>query len=42
MLAPLLSHHPLWVAFAKRITDGAESPLTDISDADRLLGPRQS
>ena len=36
MLAPLLSHHPLSVAFAKRITDGAEFPLTDISDADRL------
>ena len=36
MLAPLLSRHPLWSAFAERITDGAEFPLVDISDADRL------
>ena len=25
-LAPLLLRHPLWAAFAERITDGAESP----------------
>ena len=36
ILAPLLSRHPLWPAFAERITDGAEFPLFDISDADRL------
>ena len=36
ILAPLLSRHPLWTAFAERITDGAEFPLLDIPDADRL------
>ena len=35
-LAPLLSRHPLWRSFAERITDGAEFPLADIPDADRL------
>ena len=35
-LAPLLSHHPLWSAFSERITDGAEFPLLDIPDAERL------
>ena len=36
LLAPLLSCHPLWSAFANRITDGAEFPLRDIPDAERL------
>ncbi|KAI2509946.1 hypothetical protein MHU86_4511 [Fragilaria crotonensis] len=36
VLAPLLSRHPLWSAFSERITDGAEFPLRDISDAERL------
>ncbi len=37
MLAPRLSHHPLWAAFAELITeDGMEFPLTDISDAECL------
>ena len=35
-LAPLLLRHPLWAAFAERITDGAESPLVDIPNAERL------
>jgi hypothetical protein len=37
LLAPLLSHHSLWAAFAEWITDGAEFPLlVDIPDAARL------
>jgi hypothetical protein len=36
LLAPLLSCHPLWPAFSNRITDGAEFPLREIPDAERL------
>jgi hypothetical protein len=36
LLAPLLSRHLLWAAFAGRITDGAEFPLVGITDAERL------
>ena len=35
LLAPLLSHHPLWPRFRERITLGAEFPLTSIADTDR-------
>ena len=35
-LAPILSRHPFSAAFAERIVDGAEVPLTDISNADHL------
>ncbi len=36
LLAPLPSRHPLWAAFAERITDGAEFTLVDITDAECL------
>jgi hypothetical protein len=35
-LVPLLSRHPLWALFADWITDGAEFPLVNIPDAERL------
>ena len=36
LLAPLLSAHPLWPHFNDQILEGAEFPLLEISDADRL------
>jgi hypothetical protein len=36
MLAPFLLRHSLWAAFAERITDGAEFPLGNTSNDDRL------
>ena len=36
LLAPLLSLHPLWPKFQERISNGAEFPLRDIADADRI------
>ena len=35
ILAPLLSRHHLWPAFAEQITAGAEFPPINLSDADR-------
>jgi hypothetical protein len=36
LLAPLLSLHPLWPKFQERISTGAEFPLREIADADRI------
>jgi hypothetical protein len=36
LLAPLLSMHPLWPKFLERISTGAELPLREIADADRI------
>jgi hypothetical protein len=36
LLAPLLSMHPLWPKFQGRISNGAEIPLREIADADRI------
>jgi hypothetical protein len=36
LLAPLLSMHPLWPKFQERISNGAEFPLREIADADRI------
>ncbi|KAI2507350.1 hypothetical protein MHU86_7070 [Fragilaria crotonensis] len=40
LLAPLLSAHPLRTRFHERISEGAEFPLREISDADRLADVR--
>ena len=40
LLAPLLSAHPLWPRFQERISEGAEFPLREISDSDRLADVR--
>ncbi|KAI2501769.1 hypothetical protein MHU86_12689 [Fragilaria crotonensis] len=42
LLAPLLSAHPLWSRFQERISDGADFPLREISDADRLADVRDN
>jgi hypothetical protein len=36
LLATLLSMHPLWPKFQERISNGAEFPLREIADADRI------
>ena len=36
LLAPFLSLHPLWPKFQERISNGAEFPLREIADADRI------
>ena len=36
LLAPLLSLHPLWPKFQERISTGADFPLREIADADRI------
>jgi hypothetical protein len=36
LLAPLLSLHPLWPKFQERISAGADFPLREIADADRI------
>jgi hypothetical protein len=36
LLAPFLSMHPLWPKFQERISNGAEFPLREIADADRI------
>ena len=36
LIAPLLSMHPLWPKFQERISTGAELPLREIADADRI------
>jgi hypothetical protein len=38
--APLLLCHPLWVAFAEHITDGAEFPLVNIREGICNVGQR--
>ena len=42
LLAPLLSAHPLWPRFNELISEGAEFPLREISDADRLDNVRDN
>ena len=40
LLAPFLSRHPLWSRFRERITLGAQFPLSDIAEPDRLAALR--
>ncbi len=40
LLAPFLSAHPLWSRFLDRISEGAEFPLREISETDRLADVR--
>ena len=40
LLAPFLSAHPLWGRFQDRISEGAEFPLREISETDRLADVR--